>query len=122
MAGGKVTRILKSRSHFTEEEIAKMTDRQGWAWLYANRPERNKIQICFTGFNATEKNQLIASAKNSDIHIAKSVTKDLDFLCVGSNAGPSKLNKAKEQNVTILTENQFQVMLETGELPDYSYD
>jgi len=118
MAGEKVTRILKSRSHFAEEEIAKMTDPQGWAWLYANRPERNKTQICFTGFNTTEKKQLIAIAKNSDMHIAKSITKDLDFLCIGNNAGPAKLKKAKDQNVVIVTEKQFNNMIETGELPE----
>lgn len=119
MAGEKVTRILKSQSQFNDEEISKMTDGEGWAWIYANRPERNKTQICFTGFHTNEKLKLSAIASQSDMHVAKSVTKDLDFLCVGSNAGPSKVEKAKEQNVIILTENQFHVMLETGELPVY---
>ena len=126
MAGEKVTRILKSQSPFTDEEIVKMTDREGWSWIYGNRPskkrEKDKHQICFTGFKPIEKDQLADTAMHAGMQVVKSVTKSLDFLCIGNNAGPSKIEKAKEQNVTILTENQFQVMLETGELPDYSCD
>ncbi len=121
MAGEKVTRILRSKSNFSDEEIAEMTDREGWAWIYGNRPSKkrnSKNQICFTGFNPAEKDRLIEIAIKSGMHIAKSVTKSLDFLCIGSNAGPAKLKKAKEQETIILTEEQFNRMLETGELPN----
>jgi hypothetical protein len=41
---------------FTEEEMKDMTDREGWAWIYANRPPGQKKrdhslpEFCFTGF------------------------------------------------------------------------
>ena len=35
-----------------------------------------------------------------------------DFLIVGQNAGPSKLKKAEELNVTIVTEQEFYLMLD----------
>jgi NAD-dependent DNA ligase len=123
MAGTKVTNILKSKSNLSEEEIAFMTDAEGWKWIYKHYPskkdpEKNKPQICFTGFRPAEKEQLFEYAKNKGMKIVKSVTKKLSFLCIGENAGPSKIRKATEQNVIILDDKQFVKMLETGELPD----
>ncbi|MBE9537202.1 MAG: BRCT domain-containing protein [Proteobacteria bacterium] len=122
MASEKVTRILKSQSHFADEEIAKMTDREGWAWIYGNRHskkrDKNKHQICFTGFGLIEKDDFADIAMQAGMKVVSSVTKSLSFLCVGNSPGPSKLGKAKKQNVTILTEEQFNKMLETGELPE----
>ena len=122
MAGEKVTRILKAHSPFTDEEIVKITDQEGWSWIYGNRPsskrDNNKHQVCFTGFKPAEKQQLNDIALQAGMKVVNSVTKSLDFLCTGANAGPSKIAKAKKQDVSILTKDQFQVLLETGELPD----
>lgn len=46
-----------------------------------------------------------------------SVSKKTFALVVGEEAGASKLAKAQELNVPVLTEEQFKVVLETGELP-----
>lgn len=46
-----------------------------------------------------------------------SVSKKTFALVVGAEAGASKLTKAQELGVPVLTEEQFKVVLETGELP-----
>ena len=119
MASEKVTRILKSKSPFTAEQIASLTDAQGWNWIYANaKPKKERLsQVCFTGFTAAEKAELTNLAQESDLEVVGSVTKHLAFLCAGENAGPAKLAKATEQGVYVLTKEQFLNLLETGELP-----
>ena len=39
--------------------------------------------------------------------MVSSVTKKLDFLCGGENAGPKKIEKAESQGVQFLNEEQF---------------
>ena len=50
--------------------------------------------------------------------VRSSVTKQLNFICIGKNAGPKKMEAARKQGVVVLNENQFRVMVETGELPE----
>ena len=47
----------------------------------------------------------------------KTVTQSLRYLVTGPNAGPTKLQKAREQEDVILNTDQFHIVLETGELP-----
>ena len=118
MASEKVTRILKANSFFSAEEIAEMSDAQGWDWIYANaKPRKEKLtQVCFTGFSAADKVNLVALAQAANLGIVGSVTKNLAFLCAGENAGPAKLEKAQEQGNHILSKEQFLHLLETGEV------
>jgi NAD-dependent DNA ligase len=118
MPSEKLTRILKAKSPFSPEQIAVMPESDGWDWVYSNAaPRKEKLmQICFTGFSAPDKEELIALAKEHRLVIATKVTKDLAFLCVGENAGPAKLQKATEQGVTLLTRTQFEHLLATGEV------
>lgn len=119
MASEKVTRILKAKSPFSSEEIATMSDRDGWAWIYANaKPRKEKLsQVCFTGFSTTDKADLTALAEAANLDVVGSVTKNLAFLCYGENAGPAKLQKAREQGNCILDREQFLHLLDTGEIP-----
>ncbi len=118
MASEKVTRILKAKSHFSAEEISAMSDAQGWDWIYANaKPRKEKLtQVCFTGFSAADKNELTSLAQAANLEVVGSVTRNLAFLCAGENAGPTKLEKAKEQGNHILSKEQFLHLLETGEV------
>ena len=118
MASEKVSRILKAKSPFSAEQISTMSDTEGWDWIYANaKPRKDKLtQVCFTGFSAAEKNQLTALAQTANLEVVSSVTRNLAFLCVGENAGPAKLEKAKEQDNHILSKEQFLHLLETGEV------
>jgi len=52
------------------------------------------------------------------LKIVKSVTQKLIFLCIGENAGPTKIKKAKGQNVDILTPHEHVKMFQTGKLPN----
>lgn len=120
MASEKVARILKAKSPFSAEEVAAMTDIEGWDWIYGNaKPKKERLsQVCLTGFSSVEKAQLTELAAQAHMEIVGSVTKNFAFLCVGENAGPAKLEKARAQGVHVLSRAQFEHLLETGELTD----
>ncbi len=121
MAGAKVTNILRSQSNFTEEDIASMSDADGWKWIYANKkpnPNKGKEQICFSGFRPAEKDEIAKIAEEAGFKVVKSITKSLNFLCVGETPGPKKIEKAESQDVKILNAHQLILLLETGEIPE----
>lgn len=124
MENEKLRRILKAKSEFTDDEIERMTDSEGWAWVYNQKPKsiKKKVdQICFTGFSPSEKSELSNIAEKANLEVVKSVTKNLSFLCIGDNAGPSKLQKARAQKVIIMRRAQFENLINTGELPEEEY-
>lgn len=49
--------------------------------------------------------------------VATAVTRKLSMLCIGPNPGPAKLEKAKQQQTTIVTLEQFKHFLANGEIP-----
>jgi len=112
MASEKVIRILKAGgAPFSEKEMLMMNDRDGWAWIYKNRPptkpKDKREQICFTGQTDYEKEGLFQKAINAGLKPVMSVTKRLKYLCVGENVGPTKLKKAQEQEVRVITTKEF---------------
>ncbi|WP_172564702.1 BRCT domain-containing protein [Vibrio navarrensis] len=78
----------------------------------------NTMDICFTGFDKEEKQQLTAFAEKHGMIVRKSVTRHLNILCFGKSAGPSKLAQANSQGVLILNKDQLENLVTTGELPD----
>ena len=76
------------------------------------------MDICFTGFDKKDKDDLVALAEANNMIVRKSVTRHLNILCFGKNAGPSKLAQANSQGVIVLTRIQLEKLLDTGELPD----
>ncbi|EGU39436.1 hypothetical protein [Vibrio scophthalmi] len=76
------------------------------------------MDICFTGFEKKEKEELVKLAETHNMVVKKSVTKYLNILCFGRTAGPSKLAQANSQGVIVLTRIQLENLLITGELPD----
>jgi|SRR5690348_13738661 len=120
MPSEKLTRILRSKSPFSEEQISQMTDAEGWGWVYSNRPPAKKksgTEVCFTGFCASEKQSLMRLATDAGLIVVTGVTEKLSMLCIGPNPGPAKLDKAKKRGVPLVTLEQFNLFLETGELP-----
>ncbi|SCY45333.1 BRCT domain-containing protein [Desulfoluna spongiiphila] len=105
-------RILQVKgAQFSEEEMKSLPDGKGWGWLYNNdtyMPKSRLKEICFTGFSIKEKYALEERAVSVGFNPVRSVTKHLKYLCVGPNAGPVKLQKAKERNVKIITVDEFE--------------
>ena len=121
MPSEKLTRALKSRTDMPESAIENLSGSEGWDIIYsllAAKKEKNLNEICFTGFSPSEKSSLTQNAEEYGMASVKSVTKSLKFLCAGPNAGPFKLKKAQLQGATILSRDEFNIMLETGELPE----
>jgi BRCT domain type II-containing protein len=115
----KLTRILRSKSTFSEEQISQMTEGEGWRWVYRNgAPRKEKhFEICFTGFSASEKGSLSQLAADAGFMVVTAVTRRLSMLCIGPNPGPVKLEKAKQQQATTVTLEEFKHFLGTGEIP-----
>ena len=78
----------------------------------------NLLDVCFTGFKSDDKKRIKEQAESKGLTIRSSVTRSLNFLCCGYNAGPKKIEKARSQGVIALNEEQFIQLLETGEVPD----
>lgn len=117
----KATMILQSKTDMTKEQIADLTDTEAWNLIYSIRNTKakdNRLQVCFTGFGLSKKVELTNLAQDKKFNVVASVTKKLDFLCGGETAGPRKLEKAIEQGVQILSENEFINLIETGEVPN----
>lgn len=120
MASEKPTMILLAKSDMTKEQVAELSDAEAWRLIYSIRSLKAKdtrLQVCFTGFGKSEKQELTHLADSKNFNVVSSVTQKLDFLCCGENAGPKKLEKAEKQGVQVLNKEQFVRLLETGEVP-----
>lgn len=122
MAGEKVTMILRSKTDLPDEQIAEISDAEGWRLIYAMKPNKSSVQkktnqICFTGFSPSDKDRLGQVAVAHGLDVVKSVTQPLAYLVTGTNAGPAKLKKAREQDVVVMNEEQFGRFLQDGEIP-----
>ena len=120
----KLKKILLSKTDFSEEQIEKMSESEGWALVYSdsspNRVKKRKItkpQVCFTGFGHSERQALEAFASSNGLHVVSSVTKGLMLLVAGANAGPQKLAKAKNDGIAVVDREGFELFVETGEIP-----
>ena len=120
MASEKPTLILQSKTDMSKEEISALSDGEAWKLIYANRTTKakdNRLQVCFTGFGVSKKQELIDLANGNNLKVVSSVTKKLDYLCGGETAGPKKIEKAESQGVQFLNESQFINLVQTGEIP-----
>lgn len=77
----------------------------------------DRPQILFTGFKAAQRAELEHTAVKHGLRVMKTAGKALAFLCIGDNAGPAKVEKAREAGAFILDELQLHALFETGELP-----
>ena len=120
MASKQPTMILMSKTDMMKDQIEALSDAEAWKLIYSMRSRKardDRLQICFTGFAASKKQELGDIANQHNLKVVTSVTKKLDFLCGGENAGPKKIEKAEAQGVQFLTESQFHDLIQTGELP-----
>jgi len=121
MPSEKLTRLLLAKSPFCSDEIMAMSEADGWRWVYENmppaKPKHNPLEICFTGFGVSERAELEKLANIQGMTVRSSVTTSLKFLCIGENAGPSKVKRAQSQCVTFLNREQFMELISDGVLP-----
>lgn len=112
MPSERVKGILLEKSNFSESEIDAMSDVQCWEWVYDNSvgPDTRK-QICFTGFRPTDKGRLKNKANAGDLKVIKSVTKKLNYLCIGPNARPKEIEKARGHKIKIVTEYELNSLI-----------
>lgn len=121
MASEKPIMILLSKSDMSKEEISALSDAEAWKLIYSIRTVKAKdtrLQVCFTGFGTSKKQELIDIANLNNFKVVSSVTQKLDFLCGGESAGPKKIEKAEAQGVQFINESQFIQLIETGEIPN----
>lgn len=71
----------------------------------------------FYRFSKVDREYLETLAEIHDFKVRKTVTKNLNFLIMGDNAGPTKINSAIDVGAILLDENEFKTMIETGEIP-----
>lgn len=119
MPSEKLIAILRAKSPFSTDEIAAMSDAEGWRWVYQNKPVKKDHlhEICFTGFTASERAGLETLAGSVGMTVKESVTTTLAYLCVGATPGPSKIKRARQQGVMFLNRAQFLELLSDGVLP-----
>lgn len=121
MASEKPTIILLSKSDMSREEIGALSDAEAWRFIYSIgtvKAKDNRLQVCFTGFGASKRQELTNLAHDNRFKVMSGVTKILDYLVGGENAGPKNIKKAEAQGVQFLNEQQFVHLIETGEVPN----
>jgi len=78
-----------------------------------------KLEVCFTGFKKSIKNEMIEMAETADFFVRKSVSTKLDILVCGENAGWAKLARASEMNIALVEGlDGFRRFIETGEIDE----
>lgn len=81
-------------------------------------PKDDRPQILFTGFRKADRERLEQLADQQGLHVVKTPTAQLAYLCSGYNPGPTKVLAAREKGAFILSEEQLLRLFETGEVPD----
>lgn len=105
---------------FVDEWLKKQGIRKK-EYISSNAKKSSKsgsLEVCFTGFSKIDREYLEKLAELYDFKVRKNVTKNLDFLVMGDNAGPAKIDAAIDVGATLLDEDEFKDMIETGEIPE----
>lgn len=118
MPSEKVTKILVKRG-LSETDIAAMSENAAWDHVYATAPPKREkgLQVCFTGFSDAEKAELVVLAKGAGMSVVTKVTVDLFMLCAGPTPGAAKIKQATAQQAPIVSREQLEDFIHTGEWP-----
>lgn len=81
-----------------------------------SKAKKETFDIHFTGFKQSDKKRLIELAEEKDLTVRKSVTQNLQILCIGYNASQNKIEKSQKMGINIMNESDFLNFLETGEI------
>ena len=118
MPSEKVTKILVKRG-LSDSEIAAMSETAAWDHVYATAPPKREkgLEVCFTGFTNAEKAELVVLTKKADMSVVTKVTVGLFMLCAGATPGTAKIKQAAAQGARIVSREQLEDFIHTGELP-----
>lgn len=75
-----------------------------------------RAQILFTGFKASERSVLESFAEQNGFRVMKTAGKSLAVLCIGGNAGPTKVDAARVAGAFVVTESELLHLVKTGEV------
>ncbi|WP_312587789.1 hypothetical protein [Comamonas terrigena] len=81
-------------------------------------PQESRPQILFTGFAKPERAAFEAQAVAAGLAVVSTVTKNLTFLACGGNAGPTKVEKSRQQGTFVVLANYLDELFTSGILPD----
>jgi DNA ligase (NAD+) len=117
----RLRRILRSKTDLSDAEIDSLTPQDGWRIVYSSKKSDIKktdaLEVCFTGFGATDKSDLTRISEEAGLKVVTSVTKKLFFLVAGEKAGPSKLAKATQQGIRVIDKTAYLEFLNDGVIP-----
>jgi DNA ligase (NAD+) len=68
---------------------------------------QGKIFVVSGVFYQLSRNELKKSIEDNGGKVSSSISKKTNFIIAGDNMGPSKLTKAQELGVTIISEQQY---------------
>lgn len=113
-------RILQEFASADEaQQASKSFQPEGYIHLTkATKPRASTFDVCFTGFKKADKERLVEVAEAHKLTVRSSVTQNLQMLCCGYNAGPSKVTAARMKGTVVIDEPGFVHFLETGEIPE----
>lgn len=117
----KARQILLDRTDVPEDEINALSSGEAWDLIYELDAQKRRarpkfVEVCFTGLRPGERDKWTARVTQLGLKVRTSVTKKLNILVCGPNAGPSKMAQAKQAGVKLLSLEEFAAWLET----DYS--
>ncbi len=78
-------------------------------------------KILFTGTLSMARHEAAAKAEEVGAEIMGSISKKLDYLVAGENAG-SKLEKAQKLGITVLSEEEFLTLCQQEEVPPHAVE
>lgn len=123
MASEHVIRMMRSNgAPYPDDLLERMSDHECWVWRYANpgKPTNPKFPkpppqktVCFTGFAAARKEELMHIAHAAGWHPLQTAGTTMSHLCTGETPGEKKIEKALKQGTTIISESEFLALLES---------
>lgn len=120
MPSERVSKILRSKSNLSTDEIAGMSNVEAWDYVYAlsanrKKPEDTRTRITFTGFTTSQKRALHEIAETSGIYrVMSGMAKSTAILVVGSEPGEQKIAAARRDDVPMISGAQFTALVLHG--------
>jgi DNA ligase (NAD+) len=71
------------------------------------KTEERGVKVCFTGKSSKFKGDEVEEYLKSNGFTIAGVSKSLDFLIIGEKPGGSKVKKAEDLGITVITESEF---------------